>query len=205
MIDPSDPNKMYAGGHPGLYRSEDGGESWEQDNSGLPGADVHGLGMDPRNPDTLYASIVGVGLYRTTDAGGRWEGVNPEVGVMGPILVDPRNSETLYVAGMEGGFLKSKDGGKGWSELGTIPGGMAMWVSQNLEGSDVFYATNGGVARSTDGGESWRPADEGLPEGVSTVAVAPDDPQTVDAGVLDGIEARVYRSEDGGDSWEGRN
>ena len=205
VVDPTDPKKMYAGGHPGFYRSEDGGETWSQDNSGLPATDVHGLGMDPQDPDTLYASIMGAGLYRTTEAGGRWELVNADVGVMGPILVDPRDSEALYVAGMEGDFYRSEDGGKSWDELGTIPGGMATWVSQSLEDPDILYAANGGVAKSTDGGESWRPMDEGLPEGVSTVAVAPDDPRVVYAGVLDGTEARVYRSEDGGESWETRN
>jgi len=204
-IDSTDPRKMYAGGHSGFYRSEDGGESWKGDNSGLPATDVHGLGTDPRDPDTLYASIVGAGLYRATDAGENWESVNAEVGVMGPILVDPRDSETLYVAGMEGGFLKSEDGGKNWSELGTIPGGMAMWVSQSLEDPDVLYAANGGVAKSTDGGENWRQTNEGLPENVSTVAVAADDPRFVYAGVLDGTEARVYRSEDGGERWEARH
>ncbi len=204
-VDPADPKKMYAGGHPGFYRSVDGGETWSQDNSGLPATDVHGLGMDPQNPDTLYASIMGAGLYRTTEAGGNWEPVNPEVGVMGPILVDPRDPETLYVTGTEGAFLRSEDGGKSWSELGTIPGGMATWVSQSLKNPDVLYAAGGGVSKSTDGGESWRPMDEGLPEGISTVAVAPEDPRVVYAGVLYGTEALVYRSEDGGESWEARN
>ena len=204
-IDPTDPKKMYAGGHPGFYRSEDGGETWSQDNSGLPGTDVHGLGMDPQNPDTLYASIMGAGLYRSTEAGGNWEPVNAEVGTMGPILADPRDSETLYVAGTEGGFFRSEDNGKGWSELGSIPGGMTMWVSQSLEDPDTLYAANGRVAKSTDGGESWQPMDAGLPEGVSTVAVASSDRRVVYAGVLDGTEARVYRSEDAGESWEARN
>ncbi|HEV2094032.1 MAG TPA: YCF48-related protein [Rubrobacter sp.] len=204
-IDPTDPKKMYAGGHPGFYHSEDGGETWSQDNSGLPATDVHGLGIDPQDPDTLYASIMGAGLYRTTEAGGNWEPVNVEVGAMGPILVDPRDSETLYVAGMEGDFYRSEDGGKSWDEVGTIPGGTATWVSQSLEDSNILYAAGGGVAKSTDGGESWRPMDEGLPKGVSTVAVAPDDKRVVYAGVLDETEALVYRSEDGGGSWEVQN
>ena len=204
-IDPTDPKKMYAGGHPGFYRSQDGGETWSRDNSGLPATDVHGLGMDPRNPAVLYASIMGAGLYRTTEAGGNWEPVNAEVGVMGPILVDPRDSDTLYVAGTEGDFYRSDDGGKSWDGLGTIPNGMVTWVSQSLEDPDVLYAAGGGVAKSIDGGESWGPVDEGLPEGVSTVAVAPDDPRLVYAGVLDGTEARVYRSLDGGESWEAQN
>lgn len=201
VIDPQDPQRMYAGGHPGFFRSEDGGESWSMENSGLPATDVHGLGMDPGDPDTLYASIVGAGLYRSPDAGESWEPVNAEVGVMGPILVDPRRSETLYVAGMEGAFLKSEDGGESWSQPGTIPGGMAMWVSQDRENPETFYAAAGDVYKSTDGGRSWKPTGEGLPAGVSTVAVAPNQPKVIYAGVLEGEEARVYRSEDGGESW----
>ena len=46
VISPDDPQKMYVGGHPGFYRSEDGGKSFSQDNSGLPGTDVHGLVHD---------------------------------------------------------------------------------------------------------------------------------------------------------------
>jgi photosystem II stability/assembly factor-like uncharacterized protein len=204
-IDPSDPQKMYVGGHPGFFRSENGGESWSMDNSGLPGTDVHGLGMDPGDPDILYASIVGAGLYRSPDAGESWEPTGADVGVMGPILVDPRSPETLYVAGMEGAFLRSEDGGKNWSELGTIPGGMAMWVSQDREDPDTFYTAAGAVYKSTDGGVNWRRTGDGLPNSVSTVAVAPGNPEVVYAGVLEGEEARVYQSKDGGSSWEARN
>ena len=53
VVDPRVPSRMYAGGHPGFSRSEDGGESWERDNSGLPATDVHGLGIDPSDPETL--------------------------------------------------------------------------------------------------------------------------------------------------------
>ena len=58
--------------------------------------------------------------------------------------------------------------------------------------------------RSTDSGESWRPVGGEL-SGFSTVAVSPSDPRIVYAGVLEGDTATVYRSEDGGESWEARN
>ena len=205
VISPDDPSKMYVGGHPGFYRSEDGGESFSQDNSGLPGTDVHGLGMDPQNPKTLYAYISQEGLYRSEDAGGSWELVNEEFGAMGPVLVDPRNPKTLYLAGMDGGFLRSDDGGESWQEIGSIPGDMVMSSAQDQDNPDTFYAAGGGVAKSTDGGESWEQINEGLPGGVSTVAVAPDDSRVVYAGVLEGDTASVYRSDDGGATWEARN
>jgi photosystem II stability/assembly factor-like uncharacterized protein len=204
VINPQDPSKMYAGGHPGFYHSEDGGKSWSQDNSGLPGTDVHGLGMDPQNPETLYAYIVNYGMYRSLDAGESWESVNPEMGTMGPILVDLRDSDTLYLA-LEDVFLKSDDGGKSWQQAGTIPGGMTTWVAQDRKKPDTFYAANGGVYKSTDGGESWQQVGDGLPEGVSVVEVAQSDPRVVYAGVLEGDTATVYRSEDRAESWEERN
>jgi photosystem II stability/assembly factor-like uncharacterized protein len=205
VISPSDPQKMYVGGHPGFYRSEDGGKSFSQDNSGLPTTDVHGLGMDPQNPETLYTYIVDAGLYRSPDAGGSWESVSNEVGVMGPILVDPRDSDTLYVSSMQGGLIKSTDGGQTWQTVGAMPGGMVMSISQSWEYPDTFYAANGRqVLKSTDGGETWRPIGEEL-SGVSAVAVAPNDPRIVYAGVLEGETASVYRSRDGGEGWVAQN
>ena len=205
VISPDDPSKMYVGGHPGFYRSEDGGESWSQDNSGLPGTDVHGLGMDPQHPDTLYAYIVDAGIYRSTDAGESWEPLSAEAGVMGPILVDPSNSDTLYISSMQGGFKRSTDGGQTWQAVAPIPGGgMVMSISQSWEAPDTFYAADGRrVLKSTDGGETWRPGED-LP-GVTAVAVAPHEPSVVYAGVLEGDTASVFRSGDGGKSWEARN
>jgi photosystem II stability/assembly factor-like uncharacterized protein len=124
---------------------------------------------------------------------------------MGSILVDPRRPETLYLAGMEGEFKRSADGGETWERIGTIPGGMAMSVSQDSQNPDTFYAASGGqVYKSADGGRSWQLLGEDL-SGVSAIAVSPSDPRTVYAGVLDGEEARVFRSEDGGQSWQPRD
>jgi photosystem II stability/assembly factor-like uncharacterized protein len=206
VIDPQNPAKMYVGGHPGFYRSENGGKTWTQDNSGLPGTDVHGLGMDLQNPDILFAYIVDEGIYRSPDAGEFWQPVSSEGGVMGPILVDPREPDTLYISSMQGGFRKSTDGGETWQTVSPFPGGgMAMSISQSWEEPDTFYAAGGEVYKSTDGGKSWKADSEGIPGDVSAVAVSPSDPRIVYAGVLEGDTATVYRSGDGGESWRARN
>jgi photosystem II stability/assembly factor-like uncharacterized protein len=204
VVNPDEPAKMYASGHPGFYRSEDGGKTWSQDNSGLPGTDVHALGMEPQNPNHLYAYIVGHGVYRSPNAGVSWEPVNSEIGTMGPILVDPRDPHTLYLAPKDM-FLKSGDAGKSWEQVGTIPGDVATWVAQDRKDADTFYAASDGVYKSADGGESWQQVGDGLPERVSVVEVAQGNPRVVYAGALEGDTATVYRSDDGGKSWEARN
>ena len=124
---------------------------------------------------------------------------------MGPILVDPRDSDTLYISSMQGGFMRSADGGRTWQTVGTMPSEMMMSISQSWEEPDTFYAANGRqVLKSTDSGESWRPVGEEFP-GVSVAAVAPNDPDIVYAGVLESDTASVYRSNDGGQTWQAQN
>jgi photosystem II stability/assembly factor-like uncharacterized protein len=208
VIDPRNPSRMYVSGHYGFYRSEDGGKNFEQDNSSLPGTDVHGLGMDPQSPETLYAYVVDHGVYRSTDSGGSWQRLSDGPGVMGPILVDAGDSNTLYVSSMQGmrsSFSESTDGGKTWRTVAPLSG-MVMSIAQDKNDTNTFYAANGKrVLKSTDGGESWQTVGGGLPSGVWAVAVSPGEPQIVYAGVLEGSKAQVYRSEDGGESWLLRN
>ncbi len=125
---------------------------------------------------------------------------------MGPILVDPRQEDILYMVG-EGGLLHSTNGGESWRELGDVPGGMAMSISQDRQDPDTFYAAAAGrVLKSTDGGKTWQPVGgEGLPEGISVVAVAQSDPWVVYVGALSESGVILFRSDDGGESWEARN
>lgn len=82
---------------------------------------------------------------------------------------------------------------------------MVMSSSQDRKRPGTFYAAGGGVFKSTDGGEGWKPVGEGLPQNVSVVAVAQSDPDVVYAGALGPDGVAVFRSEDGGESWKARN
>ncbi|MDX1404174.1 MAG: hypothetical protein R3192_06540 [Woeseiaceae bacterium] len=154
-IDPRDSNVIYvasqgplwsAGGERGLYKSTDGGETWNKvlgDGLGNTEIDdrytgVSEVHLDPRNPDVVYAvswqkfrnvAVLlnggpGSGIHKSTDGGATWreltEGLPDEdMGKIG-LAISPQNPDIVYatieLAHREGGFFRSEDGGESWEE-----------------------------------------------------------------------------------------
>lgn len=190
------PDVLLAGGHPGLYRSTDRGESFTLVSGASALPDVHALGGAG---DTLYAASPQAGLLASTDGGTTWLVRNAQAGLsfMGTILVDPQNPERLIAPDMAAGLTASTDGGRTWNPLGGPTGAMAAaWNPTDIE-EIIAVGMNGG-ARSTDGGATWQNTD--LPAGTSTVTYAADG-RTLYAGALEGERAITYRSSDGGATW----
>ena len=171
----------------GVYRSRDGGQSWE--NMGL--TETQHIGMivvDPRDSRPVFVAAEGPlwsaggerGLFKTTDGGATWEkilGGGPYTGV-NELHLDPRNPDVMYAVtqqrfrnvaalingGPESGIHKSTDGGATWRELKkglpTEDKGRIGFAVSPID-PDIVYATvelahrKGGFYRSDDGGESW--------------------------------------------------
>jgi photosystem II stability/assembly factor-like uncharacterized protein len=203
VIDPRDPNRLFAAvlGHPyganperGIFRSTDGGATWQKvlykdENTG--GSDVE---MDPSNPDVIYASLWQSRL-------GPWEDNNA-------------------FAGNGGGLFKSTDGGSTWRKLTKgLPDDLAQ-INVAIAPSQPsrLYATLAtthpssygsdkglGFFRSDDAGESWvritsdpRPA---IKIGGGDLAIPRVDPQNSD--VVYSASIVTVRSTDGGNTWTG--
>jgi len=175
----------------GVYRSTDGGESWEH--VGLEDAGQIGrMAVDPNDPERVFAAALGSpfgtgserGVFRSTDGGDSWEKVlfiADSVGVYG-LEMAPDDPNTLYASAWRGER-------KPW----TIISGME-------------YPAGGGIYRSTDGGESWRKVGDGLPSGLIgkiDLAVSAADPDRVYA-LVEAPEPHegLYRSDDRGETWE---
>ena len=186
----------------GVYKSSDGGDNWT--NVGLKESErVAKILVDPTESNVVYVCVPGKlwsdsdvrGVYKTTDGGKSWtrvlKGANTSTGCS-MLSLDPQNPKTIF-AGMWD-FRR-----KGW----TFRSG----------GDGPAAASGSGLFKSTDGGASWTELDDksaqGLPSkpwGRIAVSVAPSKPNVVYAFIEAAVPKNgLYRSEDGGRTWEVRD
>jgi len=183
VIDPRNPNRLYAatwqrhrtvaaymGGGPGtgLYKSSDGGLTWEELKKGLPQSNMGkiGLAISPQDPDVLYAAIeldrrTG-GVYRSDDKGATWEKRSETVsGGTGPhyyqeLYASPHAFDRLYL--MDVRIQVSDDGGKSFRRLkeeNKHSDNHAMAFRQD-DPDYLLIGTDGGLYESFDLAENWR-------------------------------------------------
>jgi len=183
VIDPRDPKILYAatwqrhrnvaaymGGGPGtgIYRSDDGGETWNELTKGLPESDMGktGLAIEPQNPDIIYAAIeldrrTG-GVYRSTDRGESWEKRSDAVaGGTGPhyyqeLYASPHKKGLTYLADVR--MQVSDDGGKTFKRMKEErkhSDNHALAFSKS-DPNYLLVGTDGGLYESFDQAENWR-------------------------------------------------
>jgi photosystem II stability/assembly factor-like uncharacterized protein len=153
----------------GLYKSTDGGTTWQPITQGLPTAEDGlsriGIAIAPSNPKRMYLNVETkkdkAGIYRSDDAGESWQLVNSDhrIGGRGPgamgIAVAPDNPDVIYVANTAA--WKSTDGGKTFVGWKGAPGGddyQRIWV--NTENPQIIaISADQGAAISVNGGDTW--------------------------------------------------
>lgn len=186
---------MQIAGHEVYLESRDGGQSWEPVPNDLPGLDLHSFVTDPADPTHAWAYAVGHGLFETADAGRHWELRLAEN--IGALTIYADGGRPVLIGVTEVGVGRSTDRGMTWQPLGRPTGQLAS-LAASADGGVLYAGTTDGLQRSTDGGQTW--SDTGLPNVAVTIAVAPDDADTV--AVVDD-QTRFYRSSDGGTTWPG--
>ncbi|HKW75786.1 MAG TPA: hypothetical protein VJN64_09695 [Terriglobales bacterium] len=183
LIDPADSNVVYAtlwegregpwengawnGPNGGIFKSTDGGATFQQLAGGLPQGVVQAhIAISQSNAKVLFASVAtkeGVKLYRTEDAGASWavttNDPRPEGRIGGGDLpepgIDPRNPEVVYMTSTV--TWKSSDGGKTWTGFRGAPGGddyQNIWINPNNP-QIILLASDQGAIVTVNGGESW--------------------------------------------------
>jgi photosystem II stability/assembly factor-like uncharacterized protein len=174
----------------------------------------------------------GIGMYKTTDGGKTWRHVGlRSAGQIGRVRVHPSNPDLVYVAVLgnmfgpspERGVYRSRDGGATWEQVlaisdrtGAVDLTMdpknpnvliaAMWTVERKPWSIDSGSTEGGLYKTTDGGNNWRKLTRGLPTNVMVgrigVSISGADSSRVYAQVeAGGDQGGTFRSDDGGETW----
>ena len=184
-IDPNHPNIIFAtiwaarqgpwengawdGVESGLYKSIDGGTSWNKITKGLPSTTQDGLGrigftIAPSNSNRMYATVDAQkkgGVYRSDDAGESWYLLTSDNRYWGrgsdfaEVKTDPKNEEIVYSANVV--VWRSIDGGKNWKGIKGAPGGddyHRIWINPNNT-NIMAIALDQGATITVNGGETF--------------------------------------------------
>jgi len=160
-------NGAWNGPQSGLFKSTDGGDTWQQLTGGLPtyadGLGRIGIGIAPSNPRRMYALVDAKtsALYRSDDAGSTWTRVNTEERITGRgsdfanVRVDPKNPDRIYVANTS--TYRSDSAGESFTPIKGSPGGddyHTVWINP-LHPEIILLACDQGATISVNGGETW--------------------------------------------------
>ena len=183
-IDPKNPNTIYAdlwaarqgpwengawqGKESGLYKSIDGGTTWNKLTRGLPTVE-QGLGrigfcIAPSNPNRMYATVDAAafgGVFISDDAGENWKLVSQDNRIWGrgsdfaEVKVHPNNQDIVFSADVD--TWKSSDAGKSWTAFRGAPGGddyHRLWINPNNP-DIILLASDQGAIITVNGGETF--------------------------------------------------
>jgi photosystem II stability/assembly factor-like uncharacterized protein len=177
LIHPEEPNLLFAGGPLNEWKSTNSGQTWEQLN--IPHlVGIEDISVDPTNTDVIYIATnttrFGYGIFRSTDRGQSWTNIQNNITgelYCQSIAIDPQNTHIIYL-GLENPsdtdncLFKSINDGQSWIDISPPDlsvGGVRKVAVSPFANNIVFVCTwNDGVLKSTDGGLTWIPSNEGL-------------------------------------------
>ena len=164
---PWEDGNSYGGAGGGLFKSTDGGNTWNKLSKGLP-EDLEQIyvAVAPSNPRRLYATLAtthGLGIYRSDDAGESWYRATtdsrPALRIGGGDLpvpkVDPKNPDVVYSTSIV--TWRSTDGGKTWTGIRGAPGGddyQNIWINPNDPNIILLVGDQGAIV-TVNGGSTW--------------------------------------------------
>ena len=197
-----------SGAGSGLWRSTDGGDTWQRVSAGVPQGELGRIGLDVcrSDPSTMFAVIEaraaagsggsrvgagsdGGGVFRSTDGGASWtrqSGLNPRPSYYSQIRVDPRNPDRVWLLGVS--LYVSTDAGRTFS-ADSVSGYAhadhhAMWIDP-AQPEQIMLGNDGGVYFSYDTGRTWAYADNLPIAQFYDIAVDGRDPYWIYGGTQD--------------------
>ena len=231
-VDPRNPDVVYvaaygplwsAGGDRGLYKTSDGGKSWEKVLNISQYTGVNEVHLDPRNPDIIYATAhqrmrkvwtyIGGGpesaIYKSKDGGKTWKKImnglpqGVDVGRIG-MDISPVNPDVLYAiveaAEGKGGFFTSTDRGESWTRMSkrSTSGNYYQEIFCDPKDINKVYSLDTWGAVTRDGGKTWsRIGNKWRHVDDHALWINPENTDNI----LIGCDGGIYESSDGGKNW----
>lgn len=234
----------------GIFKTTDSGATWQPIFDEMEMLSIGDMEISKSNSDVIWVgtgepnagggSLVydGDGIYTSNDAGVTWQSKGlPNIGSVGKVVIDPTNEDIILVAAMgplfrndaNRGVYRTQDGGDTWEQVlfvsdstGAIDMAIhptngnilyaAMWERMRRPEATIFGGETSGLYRSTDGGDTWDEMTTGLPsaaneKGRISIAISQSNPDVLYARYANaaGSIQGVYRSQDGGDTWQEQN
>lgn len=207
----------------GIYRSKDGGKSWQRIHFVSPDVGAVDLAMDPSNPRILYASYwrvrrspydmssggPGSGIWKSTDSGDTWTELTQNaglpkdtIGIIG-LAVSPMQPDRVFaiIESRTGGVFRSDDGGKKWSKINDDRSlRQRAWyysrIYADTKDADVVYVVNVAYHKSKDGGKTFQ--SKHAPHGDHhDLWISPENDQRM----IIGDDGGAQITYDGGETW----
>ncbi len=212
VIDPANPGTIYVSGWNAqdpnsdgdLYRSKDGGRTWDL-LADLHGKSIRALALAASDPKVLVAGVLD-GVFRSRDGGDGWERISPEhhteIKNVESVAIDPINPDVIYVGTWHLPW-KTEDGGKTWHNIrkGVIEDSDVFTIvvdSQNP--ASVYISACSGIYRSESAGDLFRKI-QGIPYSARrtrSLQLDPADHKVVYAGTTEGL----WKTTDAGATWK---
>jgi photosystem II stability/assembly factor-like uncharacterized protein len=222
-VDPNDPDLVYVATHykdGDLYRSKNGGGTWETKVNGLPPSIPASLVIDPRNSDVYAGLYEGGGVYKSTDEAESWNGssqgfINTTIEAL---AIHPTSSNTVFavVNGYGHTLSRTINGGGSWDYLDDSPDspfnlGAVAISSLNpyfvIAGDGWKHSNSYYIYKTSLNGDSWEDIQflycslGGCTTGVSEIVVSENDSNDILVGTSD-FDGILARTTDGGQSWD---
>ncbi len=231
VIDPRDSDVVYVaaqgplwapGGHRGLYKTTDGGETWTRVLHVSEDTGITDMAFDPDDPDVIYAAayqrrralgqLIGggqeAGIFKSTDAAVNWQKLDEGLPTVDKgriaLATDPHNPGRVYAQvvaqGDEGGFFRSEDSGATWVRTSEYAGGDPqyygeIWVDPHQP--ETIWTIEVRIHRSTDGGRTFEPMNYPIHVDHHEIVFDESDPQHM----IIGNDGGLYETRDSGKTW----
>jgi photosystem II stability/assembly factor-like uncharacterized protein len=222
-VHPTDPDTAFAATTQGLFRTRDGGTNWNQLSNGLPAISptvlaATDVAIDPADPSTVYAAFWGRGVYRTTNGSGGNPSFSKITGIPAgsgriAIAISPSNPARVFAMVSDAGdflsgiYRTTLAATPTWQALSLtgvsidVYGAYTLNIAVDVSTPDILYVSGVSLYKVERGSSgNWHATDVGgsIHPDNHALATHPSDDLTIYAGSDGGI----YRSTDGGASWD---